>query len=255
MTKARTKPLTKTIDRIARKAARVEVFFFALLWLMILLVIGTIAQRSLGIYDAQHTYFSTLFFWLGPLPLPGGYLAMGLIFFNLLAKIVFLSPWIKSNAGTLITHMGALLLLFGGFLTAVYSYEGYLQLAEGQSKAEFSDYHDDTRRTALPFSVELIDFEKKMHPGTNKAKSYSSAVKITDGDVQWQTVISMNEPLRYKGYTFFQSSFIIDGEQEFSVLNVVENIGWLFPYISSTIMCFGLLLHIFLRLPKLMRPL
>ena len=33
------------------------------------------------------------------------------------------------------------------------------------------------KRTYLPFSIELLDFKKIMHLGTNVAKSYSSEVK------------------------------------------------------------------------------
>ncbi|SVA41121.1 uncharacterized protein METZ01_LOCUS93975, partial [marine metagenome] len=64
-------------------------------------------------------------------------------------------------------------------------------------------------------------------------------------------LIQMNEPLRYKGYTFFQSSFIEGPEGETTVLAVVKNYGRLFPYISSIIMCIGLLFHLSLKLPEL----
>ena len=63
----------------------------------------------------------------------------------------------------------------------------------------------------------------------------------------------MNEPLRYKGYTFFQSSFIEGPEGETTVLAVVKNYGRLFPYISSIIMCIGLLFHLSLKLPELFK--
>ena len=62
-------------------------------------------------------------------------------------------------------------------------------------------------------------------------------------------LIKMNEPLRYKNYTFYQSSFIEEESGETSVFAVVENYGRLFPYISSIIMCFGLLLHLIIKLP------
>ena len=61
----------------------------------------------------------------------------------------------------------------------------------------------------------------------------------------------MNEPLRYKGYTFYQSSFIETPDGETSVLAAVKNYGRMFPYISSIIMCIGLLIHLFMKLPAL----
>lgn len=100
---------------------------------------------------------------------------------------------------------------------------------------------------ALPFSITLLDFSKEIHPGTTMAKSYQSKVLIRDGDMQWESVISMNEPLRYKGYTFFQSSFIQSPQGDVSVLAAVWNVGRSFPYISGLAMCIGLILHLFMR--------
>ena len=61
----------------------------------------------------------------------------------------------------------------------------------------------------------------------------------------------MNEPLRHKGYTFFQASFIDDSDVETTVLATVKNYGRLFPYISSIIMSIGLLIHLLLMIPKM----
>ena len=63
----------------------------------------------------------------------------------------------------------------------------------------------------------------------------------------------MNEPLRHEGYTFFQASFSQTAQGETSVLAVVQNYGRLFPYISSIIMSLGLLIHLLMQLPKLIK--
>lgn len=111
------------------------------------------------------------------------------------------------------------------------------------------EFHFTLRRNVrkLPFSIQLIDFEKQSYPGTDKAKSYRSSVIIKDGDLSWESEISMNKPLRYKGYSFFQSSFIDNPTGEISVLAVVWNAGRSFPYISGLLMCLGLVAHLFLR--------
>ena len=109
------------------------------------------------------------------------------------------------------------------------------------------------QRTYLPFSIELIDFKKVMHPGTGIAKSYSSDINLIESGVSKHILIEMNQPLRHRGYTFYQSSFIETVQGETTVLAVVKNYGHLFPYISSIIMCIGLLIHLFLKLPKLFR--
>ena len=109
------------------------------------------------------------------------------------------------------------------------------------------------KRHMVPFSIELIDFEKKLHPGTNTAKSYQSSVNVIEGTVRRRVDIKMNEPLRNKGFTFYQASFIEGEEREATVLAVVNNVGWLFPYLSSIIMCLGLLIHLTLQVPKLLK--
>ena len=92
-----------------------------------------------------------------------------------------------------------------------------------------------------------------MHPGTGIAKSYSSNVNVIEDGMSKHILIKMNNPLRHKGYTFYQSSFIESLEGETSVLAAVKNYGRLFPYISSIIMCFGLLIHLVVKLPKLFK--
>ena len=80
-----------------------------------------------------------------------------------------------------------------------------------------------------------------MYPGTNIAKSFSSLVNLIEEINQEKVLISMNEPLRHRGYTFYQASFIEDGPKQTTVLATVKNHGRLFPYISTIIMSIGIL--------------
>ena len=106
------------------------------------------------------------------------------------------------------------------------------------------------KRTYLPFELELIDFKKVMHAGTDIAKSFSSKINLIEEDISRQVLIQMNEPLRHKGYTFYQASFIESEDKQTSVLAVVKNYGRLFPYISSVIMCIGILIHMIMMIRK-----
>ena len=78
-------------------------------------------------------------------------------------------------------------------------------------------------------------------------KFYQSDVNIIDNSHSWTARIEMNEPLRYKGYTIYQSSFDVSGDTPYTILNVVENKGQFFPYIAALIMTAGLILHMILR--------
>ncbi len=342
------------------------ILFYALPWLMLLLVVGTINQKDLGIFEAQKIYFSAWILWLGPIPLPGTYLTLGAITICLLAKFLLYSPWRAHQAGIILTHLGVLILLLGGIITACSQKEGFMLLREGQNGNAVSDYHariltiekdgevfatlpfdtikesemlqgvtlpftlhvDTTCRncrpvpvkdtenrhglaeqitleniapeknnesnlsglvftvsglkddqngvylaieeiphkaevnvdgatyhfsmgraqTVLPFSITLKDFQRDLHPGTDMARGFSSDVVVEDQSIEWPYHIRMNEPLRYKGYTFYQASFSLRPDGEYSVLSVVRNKGRIFPYLSSVIIFAGLLLHVIIRL-------
>ncbi len=348
------------------------VLFFALPWLMVILVMGTLAQKYGGLYKAQELYFSGWVLWFGPLPLPGSYPTIGLITLCLFAKFLLYSPWKIEKAGTILTHLGVLVLLIGGLVTALSQKEGFMMIAEGQTLSTISDYHarvvnieknDEAfanldlssinegdnladlaglpfsaivtmkcdncrpqpldkprdnlhglaqkiqltsipdekepeanlsglmidfggdaigkgqagtylmmeeiphkptitnkgdsysfsmgrRQTPLPFSLSLEKFERDMHPGTDMARAFTSSVVVKDNTLEWPSTIRMNEPLRYKGYTFYQSSFSMRPDGVYSIFSVVQNKGRLIPYVASILIFAGLLVHLFLRLTK-----
>ena len=99
------------------------------------------------------------------------------------------------------------------------------------------------RREYLPYTLTLKDFKHDVYPGTTIPKNFSSLVRLNhpargeDRDV----LIYMNQPLRYEGKTFYQASFGKD--DTLSILQVVENPGWLLPYLSTVLVTVGLLVH------------
>jgi hypothetical protein len=106
------------------------------------------------------------------------------------------------------------------------------------------------RREYLPYALTLKDFKHDVYPGTEIPKNFSSLVRLTnpakgeDRDV----LIYMNQPLRYDGKAFYQASF---GKGDtLSVLQVVENPGWLIPYVSTVLVTIGLLVHFAISLRR-----
>ncbi len=99
-----------------------------------------------------------------------------------------------------------------------------------------------------PYTVKLIDFKHDRFVGTETARNFSSLVRLTDPSerVDREVLISMNNPLRYAGETFYQASFAPDDSG--TVLQVVRNPGWLLPYVSCALVALGLLVHFGSRL-------
>ncbi len=361
----KTKSLKK-IRKICVRLAQPDIMFFTLPWLIFLLIIGTIAQKDLGLYQSEQLFFSSWILWLGIIPLPGGLTTLSIILVNLFAKFIFKSKWSWRGGGTVLTHFGILLLFIGALFSNLTTKEGFMLIPEGQSSNRILDYYeknfyifaDDNQiaafsfqdlekqnvltipetsltlkildtcencqflearqsstdriglaekielkneslnkeqeanlsgvtfrlngsetqdgiyvsteaaphsilildrnkiyrlqfqkeETKLPFTFTLHNFEQILHPGTETPSHFHSDLEISDGANTWNARISMNEPLRYKGYTFFQSSYADTPAGQATILAVVQNDGWLFPYVSSVIIAIGLLLHLIIRL-------
>ncbi len=105
--------------------------------------------------------------------------------------------------------------------------------------------------TAMPFTTELVHFTRENHPGTGMARRFSSEVLVHEAGSSRRVIISMNRPLRIGPWTLYQSSYIEapDGSMT-SVLSVVRDRFSLSPYVASSIMLLGLLLHIVLRMRR-----
>ncbi|GIX03739.1 MAG: cytochrome c biogenesis protein [Planctomycetaceae bacterium] len=103
------------------------------------------------------------------------------------------------------------------------------------------------KRTYKPYRFQLIDVRKDDYLGTDTPRNYSSDVRLYDPSrqVDRQVRIWMNNPLRYAGETFYQSSYHRDPQtqQEATTLAVVTNTGWMIPYVSSMLVLIGMLAH------------
>ena len=98
-------------------------------------------------------------------------------------------------------------------------------------------------RTYLPYRVKLLDFRHDTFVGTEIARNFSSDVQLFDaeGELDRETRIWMNHPLRYAGRTFYQASYMPDVSG--TVLQVVRNPGWLMPYVACALVGGGMLLQ------------
>jgi hypothetical protein len=105
------------------------------------------------------------------------------------------------------------------------------------------------KRVILPLRLTLLDFEKTVYPGTEIPKSFSSRVAVESSGLRREALIAMNRPLRFRGYTFYQSSYTEGGPHgASSTFAVVRNVGRWLPYISSILVFIGLALHFIAQL-------
>lgn len=98
-------------------------------------------------------------------------------------------------------------------------------------------------REYLPAHIRLNDFAHDRYPGTDIPHNFSSDVEIIDdeSDTTRSTLIYMNHPLRFAGFTFYQASFA--NNDTASMFQVVRNPGRWLPYIACVVMTLGLVLQ------------
>ena len=103
------------------------------------------------------------------------------------------------------------------------------------------------RRWPLPFSVRLDRFVHEMHPGTAMPSRFSSYVTKTHDGVALDAHITMNEPLRSDGYTFYQSGWgpqnAVPGAPLFSTFSVIRNPSDRVPIAACVVIFLGLVWH------------
>ena len=116
----------------------------------------------------------------------------------------------------------------------------------------------DINRDPLGFDVKLIDFERTFDPGTDQAASYLSRVLVNDpahNVVDHPVTISMNEPMKHQGYTFYQSSFIPEFDARTnertgrfqSVFRVRYDPSWQVVYLGCMLVSLGAFLQFYMR--------
>lgn len=106
----------------------------------------------------------------------------------------------------------------------------------GKSQAYVFSYGNT--RIPLDFELTLKQFNVGRYQGTMRAASYESIVEVPG---QGEVVISMNNPLKYKGYTFYQASFEEDenGQPVVSILSVNRDPGRWIKYLGSLLIVLG----------------
>lgn len=111
----------------------------------------------------------------------------------------------------------------------------------GESSAYLLSYQN--RRLPLGFDLQLKNFEIQRYQGTMRAMEYASHVEALGPDgLSTEVTISMNEPLKFMGYTIYQASYQEDevtGEPISSVFSINRDPGRWLKYLGSLIFSLG----------------
>jgi cytochrome c biogenesis protein len=126
-----------------------------------------------------------------------------------------------NRLGAYAVHVALLVVFAGGFVTSRLAVSGVVTVEPGSSADTFVAFDQDLgKQTAhelrLPFRIDCTDIEQQLvDPAGGLEPSntldWLSRVRIADGADAHDALIHLNEPLDYRGYRFFQSSFEPEG--------------------------------------------
>jgi uncharacterized membrane protein len=101
----------------------------------------------------------------------------------------------------------------------------------------------------MPFEVKLDDFIAEFHPGTSRPEKFISDIRRVENGQESKVRISMNEPMRYEGFTFFQARYETrPGDEMYSVFEIVKNPADKWPEYSLYVVAFGMLVTFLTKL-------
>ena len=159
-------------------------------------------------------------------------------------------PKLRPQAfSTVITHLGLLVILLGALVTGIFGERGFMLIYEKHNQDTFI-YAGDKFKT-LDFKIHLDDFSIDYYDEANKpqrfVKNFSSRVTVIEQDKEiLKDTIKVNHPLKYKGYSFYQSGY--DQKNfKWTGLDVVRDPGEPFVWCGFILLNCGVILSFYRR--------
>jgi cytochrome c biogenesis protein len=119
-----------------------------------------------------------------------------------------------SRLGVYIAHLSLIIILIGGLMGSIFGFKGFVNIFEGEKVDRIGlRMKDRVVEKPLPFSVRCDDFKVTFYdlpsnPNQRFVKEYTSILTILEnGKEILKKTVQVNHPLRYKGLTFYQSSY------------------------------------------------
>ena len=111
-----------------------------------------------------------------------------------------------TRLGVYLVHFSVVLLLIGGLIGSIFGFEGFVNIAEGESVGSIQ-LSNRSEKLQLDFEIRCDDFNVAFYD-TGAPKEFRSSLTILkQGKPVVQKDIIVNDPLRYEGISFYQSSY------------------------------------------------
>ena len=141
------------------------------------------------------------------------------------AAVVFAQRNAWNRLGAYAVHVALLTIFLGGFLTNLFQQNGQMPLRPGAASSEMTEtvfnlgdsgLELSKATMTLPFEVTCEDIQQKLirQDGPISADNtidWLTKIRIKDERGEHEALVHMNAPHDYRGYRFFQASFISVG--------------------------------------------
>ncbi|MFN6962991.1 MAG: cytochrome c biogenesis protein ResB [Pyrinomonadaceae bacterium] len=144
---------------------------------------------------------------------------------------VFGESGVWNRLGAYAVHVGLLVIFLGGFMTGQMGSTGNVPLGPGESTSLMYETTVELDRTSqvtkqLPFEIVGTDIQQKLikKDGPINAMNtidWITRFKIRDETGEHDAMVQMNRPFDYRGYRFFQASFVPVGRARTITINAV----------------------------------
>ena len=103
-------------------------------------------------------------------------------------------------------HLSVLVILIGALLGSILGFKGFMNLSEGETSNEVM-LARGMQMVLLPFQIRCDDFAVSFYDNGAPEESRSDLTIIDNGKEVLKQAIRVNDPLTYRGVTFYQSSY------------------------------------------------
>ncbi|MBF0516721.1 MAG: cytochrome c biogenesis protein ResB [Nitrospirae bacterium] len=132
-----------------------------------------------------------------------------------------------SRYAVYVIHFSIIIILIGSVIGVTLGFSGYLTLPEGETSAVA--YTQEGAEHSLGFSIRCDNFAVSFYGTSDMPKDYSSWLSVIEnGKTVLKKTIGVNYPLKYKGYTFYQSGYGVvpkNNSKSLIILNITPKGG------------------------------
>jgi cytochrome c biogenesis protein len=119
---------------------------------------------------------------------------------------LYAEKWRWTRIGVYVVHFSIVMLLVGSLIGSIWGFEGFVNIPE-QSSTDRIFLRHSGESFQLPFEVHCEDFTVSFYDNGAPQEFRSRLKIIENGQTVLTKDIIVNDPLRYRGINFFQSSY------------------------------------------------